>query len=161
MFLLEISKTNISSIMIACKEKQTPCVVFRRAKARSIFGGVHFLRSLPFGETVRKEYRKVFCRDIGSPEKGTALIVSDFENLTVKSILAGEGAKIAANFPQFASGKDHLPKKIGTVKIGRRRFHGVPCKKVRPRCLIAAFVAVGADGNAGAERKLRIENAQK
>ena len=134
---------------------------FSTCKGAIDLRGCYFLRSLPFGETIRKAYRKVFCRDIGSPEKGTALIVSDFENLTVKSILAGDGAKIAANFPLFASGKDHLPKKIGTVKIGRRRFHGVPCKKVRPRCLIAAFVAVGADGNAGAERKLRIENAQK
>ena len=134
---------------------------FSTCKGAIDLRGCYFLRSLPFGETIRKAYRKVFCRDIGSPEKGTALIVSDFENLTVKSILAGDGAKIAANFPQFASGKDHLPKKIGTVKIGRRRFHSVPREKVRMHGFVAAFVAVGADGNAGAERKLRIENAQK
>ena len=47
------------------------------------------------------------------------------------------------------------------MKIWCGRLHGVPREKMRPRRFVAAFVAVGAKGYAGAQREVRIENAQE
>ena len=61
----------------------------------------------------------------------------------------------------FLLRQDHFPEKLRPVKVWCGRLHGVPREKVRPRRFVAAFVAVGAERNAGTQHEIRIENAQK
>lgn len=58
------------------------------------------------GVPEKKEHAEISYQDIGSPENGTILLVPDFDNFTVKLIIADDSSKFSTQIPILEDSAD-------------------------------------------------------